>query len=60
MLPLKSIKNDGNERVYRPQQVRTYLKFVRAKRDIALQSMESEFRDVNNDRYAVMVDNANV
>ncbi|CAM9199517.1 unnamed protein product [Ectocarpus sp. 4 AP-2014] len=30
--------------------VRTYLKFVRAKRDIALRSMESEFDDINNDR----------
>ncbi|CAN0232998.1 unnamed protein product [Scytosiphon promiscuus] len=30
--------------------VRTYLKFVRAKRDIAMRSMEGEFDDINNDR----------
>lgn len=34
------------------QLVRTYLKFVRAKRDIALKSMEGEFRDTKNDRLA--------
>lgn len=32
------------------QKVRKYLKFIRAKRDIALQSMDGEFNDVYNDR----------
>jgi hypothetical protein len=35
------------------RQIRVYLRFMRAKREIAMQQLNNEFEDIKNDRHVL-------